>query len=146
MTPFLALAWRCLTSRLGLGIIGIAAIAAALMLAGNLGKAHGTIRGLKRDIVTQEEGWAKCRADLASSQAREVQLRGTVDELDTANKRLIADSDQIKRNMEAKVAEARRQVANYRRQAEGIRTARVEGERCQWAQDFHVRVLTEERQ
>lgn len=135
-----------LTSRLGLGVIGIGAIIAALVLATNLGKAHGTIKSLKADLVTQEEGWGACRRDLAKSEAEAIGLRGTVLELDAANRRIIADSEQIKRNSEAKLAEARRQIANYRRQAEAIRTAKVEGDQCQWAQDFHVRVLTEERQ
>lgn len=135
-----------LSNRLFLWIAGGGAIIAALFLALNLGKAHGTIRGLKKDLVTQEEGWSACRSDLRKSEAEAAGLRGTVLELDAANRRLIADSDQMKRNLEAKVAEARRQVANYRRQADAIRTAKVEGDQCQWAQDFHVRVLTEERQ
>lgn len=134
------------TNRLLLWFVGGGAIVAALVLALNLGKAHGTIRGLKKDLVTQEEGWSTCRSDLSKSEAEAAGLRGTVLELDAANQRLIADSDRLQRDLDAKVAAARKQVERYRREADAIRTAKVDGDQCQWAQDFHVRILTEERQ
>src|SRR5690606_21809704 len=68
-----------LTSRLGLGIIGVGAIIAALLLATNLGKAHGTIKSLKADLVSTNEAWGECRADLAIQQAQNLELRGALD-------------------------------------------------------------------
>lgn len=128
-----------LTSRLGLGIIGIGAIIAALVLALNLGKAHGTIRGLNADLVSTNEAWGKCRSDLAIQQAQNLELRGALDVQNAAVQDWKRKAERVQAEADRKLAKARKEAADYRAQARRLMAAKPQSpDRCQAASELYL--------
>lgn len=139
MSIFLGLAWRCLTSRLGLSVIGIGAALAALTLAVNLGKANGTIRALKKDLVTTNEAWGKCRSDLTVQQAQNLELRGKIDVQNAEIQEWKRKGDAIQAEADRKLAKARREAADYRAQVRRVMAAKPQGQdRCKAASQLYL--------
>ncbi len=135
-----------LTSRLGLGVIGVGAIIAALLLATNLGKAHGTIKGLKADLVSTNEAWGVCRSDLAIQQAQNLELRGALDVQNAAVQDWKRKAERVQAEADRKLAKARKEAADYRAQARRIMAAKPQSpDRCQAASQLYLEAFGEAR-
>ena len=133
-------------NRLFLWIAGGGAVVASLFLALQLGVAHGTIKGLNRDIVTTNDAWNKCRNDLAKSDAEAIGFRGQIDGFKSDVELWKDKAAKAQADADRRVAAARRQAQDYRKQGREIRDAKTEGDACVWAERFHIKTLSEERQ
>ncbi|WP_374453827.1 hypothetical protein [Phenylobacterium sp.] len=131
-------------------IIGIrmAAVIAAILLVvllviaafASLGEraAKQQNKELRADLVTTNQAWGECKADLASA-------RGVVAEQDAQVKAWKAKADQVQRDADEAVAKARQEAAQYRKRADRLaKLPTPTAGQCEAAAALYVQVISED--
>ena len=96
-------------------------------------------RELRADLVTTNQAWGECRADLSTA-------RGQVEEQSAQVRAWKAQAAQVQKDADAKVARARQEAAQYRRRAERLSAIPTPSAgQCEAAAALYVQVVSEDR-
>lgn len=105
----------------------------------------GRSEGVKADAKRSAPIIAKLGDDLKVCQANEVTLRGAIDQRNADVQDWKAKATAAEKEAERLAAEARKASSRYLSDARRIASAPVTGDHCEWAAEFHVKTLEEER-
>lgn len=95
-------------------------------------------RELRADLVTTNQAWGECRADLSTA-------RGQVEEQSAQVRAWRAQAAQVQKDADARVAKARQEAAQYRRRAERLSAIPTPSAgQCEAAAALYVQVVSED--
>lgn len=95
-------------------------------------------RELRADLVTTNQAWGECRADLSTA-------RGQVEEQSAQVRAWKAQAAQVQKDADARVAKARQEAAQYRRRAERLSALPTPSAgQCEAAAALYVQVISED--
>ncbi|HJR83459.1 MAG TPA: hypothetical protein VJ775_05985 [Sphingomicrobium sp.] len=126
-----------LSSRLLLGSVSVVGVIASLFLALQLGRAHGTIKGLNKDIVTTNDAWKACQVREAAANVRIQVQNGEIE--DWRQKAQDAQTQADRR-----VAQARREAQAYRERNRVLAARQPVGDHCAAASALYVEEIGRE--
>jgi len=93
---------------------------------------------LRADLVTTNQAWGECRADLSTA-------RGQVEEQSAQVRAWKAQAAQVQKDADARVAKARQEAAQYRRRAERLSALPTPSAgQCEAAAALYVQVVSED--
>ena len=93
---------------------------------------------LSADLVTTNQAWGECRADLSTA-------RGQVEEQSAQVRAWRAQAAQVQKDADARVAKARQEAAQYRRRAERLSAIPTPSAgQCEAAAALYVQVVSED--
>lgn len=141
MIPILAL----LGSRTVLIPAAIAGALLACFLGLQLGKAHGTIKGLNRDIVTLEANRQQCRSELGKVEGQLANAEQTIKDRDRDILEWQGAANRAEKEAQRLAGQARKEAAKLRAEQADIQSAIVTGDHCTWALNMHQLIIGKER-
>ena len=93
---------------------------------------------LRADLVTTNQAWGECKADLATA-------RGTVEQQNKDIQDWKDKADQVQRDADAAVAKARQEAAQYRKRADRLaKLPTPAAGQCEAAAALYVQVISED--
>lgn len=102
------------------------------------GAAKRQNKELRADLVTTNQAWGECKADLATAQ-------GTVELQNGQVQAWKAKADQVQRDADAAVAKARQEAAQYRKRADRLaKLPTPAAGQCEAAAALYVEVISED--
>ena len=102
------------------------------------GAAKRQVKDLRADLVTTNQAWGECKADLSTA-------RGQVEEQSAQVRAWKAQAAQVQKDADAKVAKARQEAAQYRRRAERLSALPTPSAgQCEAAAALYVQVISED--
>ncbi len=120
-------------------------IIASLFLGLQLGKAHGTIKGLNRDIVTLEKNRQQCRAELGKKTDELADAERTIQAREADILEWQGAANRAEKEAQRLANQARKEAAKLRAEQADIENAIVTGDHCTWALNKHQMIILGER-
>lgn len=105
----------------------------------------GRDMGIKHDAKRTAPIIKQLGDDLQACRTNEVTLRGAIDQRNEDIKGWKAKATAAEKEADRLAAEARKASSRYLSDARRIASAPVTGDHCEWAAEFHVKTLEEER-
>lgn len=116
--------------------LGMVVVTAFALMGADAAKRQN--RELRADLVTTNQAWGECRADLSTA-------RGQVEEQSAQVRAWKAQAAQVQKDADARVAKARQEAAQYRRRAERLSAIPTPSAgQCEAAAALYVQVVSED--
>lgn len=116
--------------------LGMVVVTAFALMGADAAKRQNKV--LRADLVTTNQAWGECRADLSTA-------RGQVEEQSAQVRAWKAQAAQVQKDADAKVAKAREEAAQYRRRAERLSALPTPSAgQCEAAAALYVQVVSED--